>query len=145
MKNFNEAEPTKYIQFISDEKTGNRLKECEENGIFYGAFPVVGDSMTCEDKSKSIEDGNKVLVCELVLPDVEDCEVKFWNLPSKIPLVLLIDNGKGNSGFYIKTVTFKDFITWHLQLSSFNPKNKPFFVPMQYVKRVFEVLQVIKD
>lgn len=145
MRNTNELKSTTSLEITINEATKNKLNKCEANGIFYGAIPVVGDSMTCNDKEKSIEDGNKLLVCEFVLPDAKDCEIKFWNLPTRKPMVFQLDNGKGQSMFCVKTVTFRNFVGWQLQLSSYNPKHKPFWVPMEHVKRVFEIIQVIKE
>ncbi|MBE2272742.1 MAG: hypothetical protein IAE62_00575 [Flavobacteriales bacterium] len=136
-------QPTKFLPIKFKDETEAKIKYWEENNIFYGIFPTSGDSMTCDDKNISIENKNKILISELDLKNIYEWGID--GIPMNKPLCFVIENGNGVEKLVCKIISFKDFVYGNYTLSSYNHKYKPVRVPMKFVKRIFEVHEIIKD
>lgn len=105
-----------------------------QNNIFYGLFPITGDSMTCDNK-KNIPNRSHVLANQIKNHNV-------LKLPINKPLLIEIKGIWHKTQFVCKTISLIDNVTKRIRLTSYNPKHKDIYIPYAEVGRVFEVQKV---
>ncbi|MDR6404572.1 MULTISPECIES: hypothetical protein [Chryseobacterium] len=136
-------QPKGFFRVNLKEEIKTKVQYCIDNEIFYGLLSVKGDSMICDDRNKSIEDGNLVLVSELNIKNIYELGIN--GVPMRKPLCFLLNSDKGNQQLVCKILIFKDFVTNTFILGSYNPKYEPVYVPIRFIKKVFEVHAIIKE
>ncbi|MGY0036400.1 hypothetical protein [Pedobacter sp. NJ-S-72] len=133
------------VEIVMEKEIVSIIENCIKNSIFYGVFPVSGDSMTCSDK-RSIPDGSGILVYDLQI----DCSLPLIENSGKIPmgepLVLALRNKKGKIGYFVKTITFIDTVYNNIRLTSYNPhtSHRNWWIVASCIERIFKIIQVIK-
>lgn len=121
-----------------------KINHCKSNNVFFGMFPIVGDSMTCEDKTKSIPHGSKVLVFDTEI----DCKIgldNVWHLiPTNKPLLISGTGPNGNKFFVCKSISFVDAVQGYVVLESYNKNHTSKFIPFSCIESIFEILQIVE-
>lgn len=135
---------SQYVNVTMQKETVEIIQNCIKNHIFYGIFPVFGDSMTCKDK-RSIPHGSGILVYDLQIDCTLPLIKNVGKIPMGVPLALVIKNEKRKTECFVKTITFIDAVHNTLRLTSYNPRaNYNNWVPASWIERIFKVIQVIK-
>lgn len=127
-----------YHDFSFPKEVNKKINQWRKQGLFFGAFPVKGDSMTCDD-DRSIPSGSKVLAVELNISD----KFSLGNgIPLRKPLLIKYTNSKGEDGFICKTINFMDFVNYRYRLKSYNPKHQDAWIPIRFIDNILEVHHV---
>ncbi|WP_163408115.1 hypothetical protein [Flavobacterium ajazii] len=134
---------TSRVPIIVDENLKQKILEWEQKSIFYGAFPVVGDSMTCDDQNKTIPNGAKVLAYQLQI-EFESGFYPWFEIPTGEPLLIMGTTSKGNDFCLCKTIFFLDSVNNMVSLRSYNPNYSDQIIPISYIKTLFKIELVIK-
>jgi len=132
-----QKKPT-YHDFSFPEEVNEKINQWKKAGLFYGAFPVIGNSMTCNDK-RSIPSGSRVLAVELDISNKFDLGN---GIPLNKPLLIKYTTNKGEDGFVCKTISFMDFVYYNYRLSSYNPSHKDVWIPIRIIDNILEVHHV---
>ena len=120
-----------------------KIANWKKQNTFFGVFPITGDSMTCNDLSKSIPNGSKVLVYDLEI-NLNNALDNIWHqIPTNEPLLFTGKTDKGKDFFVCKTVSSIDAVTGHILLSSYNPTHQDNLIPFNWIKNIFRVVQVL--
>ena len=120
-----------------------KIANWKKQNTFFGVFPVTGDSMTCNDLSKSIPNGSKVLVYDLEINTNNRLDNIWHQIPTNEPLLLTGKTDKGKYFFVCKTIGSIDAFTEHILLSSYNPTHKDHIIPFDWIKNIFKVVQIV--
>lgn len=120
-------DPDKYIK-----TQGIKLDE----HAFYAWFPIVGNSMTSKNHQYSIPEGSKVLVKEVQINSIFD-------YPLNRPVVIM---GVAVNELFrmLKTISFINGVNNSIRCSSLNPDVEDFYIAMQFISRVFVVVQIMR-
>lgn len=140
-----EVEAINFIDVIMNKEVAEIIRHCIDNHIFYGIFPVVGDSMTCND-GRSIPDGSGVLVFDLQMDMRKSLLELAEDIPINKPITICLANEYGQCAFFVKTISFIDTLHNRVKLSSYNPKPeyRSAWVSIHKVRSIYKVIQVIK-
>lgn len=133
-----EVEP-KFVNLNASKGVFLEIEKWEKENKFYGIFPVKGDSMTCDDKTKSIPDGSDVLAVELDKSSLLNCQV-----PTNKPLLINITDSNGNNQFVCKTISFVDYCSNKCRLTSYNKNHKDVWIPFKWINNILEVHSIVK-
>ncbi|MFT3794836.1 hypothetical protein [Flavobacterium sp.] len=134
---------TESIPIVIDENLKKRITEWEKKGIFYGAFPVVGDSMTCAESEKSIPNGSNVLAYDLQI-DFKSISNKWFDIPINKPLIIAGKTSLGKDFCLCKTINFLDLVNNKVSLRSYNPKYYDQIIPITFITSLLKIELVIK-
>ncbi|MCB0455462.1 MAG: hypothetical protein KDC62_08745 [Aequorivita sp.] len=128
--------PNKFVPLEINTELKNKISNWASNNVFYGLFPVVGDSMTCNNK-KSIPEGSFIFAAEIKYnPN------NLLPIPIKKPMAILINDRNGKEHLLCKTIFFLDEVFGRIGLRSYNHNHKDFFIPTSFIKRIFEIHEV---
>lgn len=133
-----EVEP-KSIKINLSKEVFLEIEKWEKENKFYAIFPIKGDSMTCEDSTKSIPDGCNVLAVENDLSNLLD-----YQIPTNKPLLIKITDSSGNNQFVCKTISFVDYTSNKCRLTSYNKKHKDVWIPLKWINNILEVHSIVK-
>ena len=134
---------TSSVPIVIDENLKHKILEWEQKNIFYGAFPVVGNSMTCDDQDKTIPNGCKVLAYQLQI-DFESASYPWFEIPMGEPLLIMGTTSKGNDFCLCKTINFLNLVNNMVSLRSYNPTYHDQLIPISYIKTLLKIELVIK-
>ena len=116
------------------------IEDCRKKGVKYGVFPTVGDSMTCDEKEKSIPSGSKVFAVETKF---RPNRFSLGAVPTNKPLLIMGIDPEGEPFNMCKTIAFQDYVQGRFLLRSYNPTHKDAWVPIRYIDKIFEVKQIV--
>lgn len=138
-------EAISFINVIMNKEVAEIIRHCIDNHIFYGIFPVVGESMTCNDE-RSIPDGSGVLVFDLQMDMRKSLLELAEDIPINKPIAIGLINEHGHCAFFVKIISFIDILYDRIKLSSYNPKPeyRSAWVSIHRVRSIYKVIQVIK-
>gem|GEM_PF-2215570 len=141
----NELEPTSFLDIVMNKEVAEIIQHCMNNHIFYGIFPVAGNSMTCNDY-RSIPDGSGVLVYDLQLDMNKPLSDLILDIPINQPVAVCLGNEYLKYAYFIKTISVIDTLFNRIRLSSYNPQPEYYdrWVSIHMVRNVYKVIQVIK-
>lgn len=131
------------IEIVVDKELKDHILEWEEQGIFYGVFPISGDSMTTRNKQKSIPHKSKVLAYELQLDVAKDLSYHWPQIPMGEPLLIMGNTAQGKPFFLCKTITFLDAVYGNIRLTSYNKQYKDQWIPFSWVTHIYRVVKII--
>ena len=131
------------IEFNPTETTKQKIIECIERNIFYGIFPIVGDSMECEDKKKCIPDGSNVLAIDTNIKLSNGIENVWHEIPIGKTLLISGKTYTGKSFFMCKSIISVDAVTGYVLLDSYNLKHGSKWIPFDWIEKIFEVVQIV--
>lgn len=117
-----------------------QISHWEAKGRRYGVFPIRGDSMTSQGQ-QSIPEGAKVLAAEVDLRG-RYC-IASNRVPTKKPL-LLGTSLQGKKYRLCKTIHTIDLVSYRYRMRSYNPKYEDFWIPMNSVFAIWEIVHVIQ-
>lgn len=132
------------IQLNLTEKSIEKINHCKANNVFHGVFPTVGDSMTCEDKTKSIPHGSKVLAVDTQIDLKKGLDSVWFEIPMRKPLLISGTAPSGNKFFVCKTISHIDAVQGYVVLESYNKNHTSKFIPFSSIESIFEVLQIVE-
>lgn len=133
-----------HIPLIFTEKSIEKIDHCKSNNVFFGVFPIVGDSMTCEDKTKSIPHGSKVLVFDTEIDLKKGLDNVWFEIPMRKPLLISGTAPGGNKFFICKTISHIDAVQGYVVLESYNKNHQSRFIPFSCIESIFEILQIVE-
>ena len=120
-----------------------KIENWKKEKIFFGVFPIKGDSMTFEDVSKSIPDGSKVLVYDTQI-DCNNVLANIWHqLPKDEPLLIKGKTDSGKDFFVCKTISSIDAVNDNILLSSYNSTHQSTWIPFGWIANIFKIVQLI--
>ena len=129
------------INFNSDIE--KKIVNWKKENIFFGVFPNIGDSMTCNDYSKSIPNNSKVLVYDLQINFNIGLNNVWYLIPINEPL-LIIGKTNDNRDFKVcKTISFVDTVNGYVLLKSYNPLHKSILIPFDWITNILKVEKTI--
>mgnify|MGYP003609202711 CR=1 FL=1 len=131
------------LKFIPTEITRQKINECIEKNIFYGIFPVVGDSMTCNDIEKSIPDGSKVLVYDLQINLNNGLSSVWHEIPTKKTLLIGGKTSNEKPFFLCKSIISVDAVNGYVLLDSYNKQHGSKWIPFDWITNIYEVVQIV--
>lgn len=145
MKQNNYFENEKRINFDFKFSTEIETKiiNWKKENIFFGVFTIKGDSMTCNDLSKSIQNELKILVYDLELNFNNGLSNIWHQIPKDEPLFIV---GKTSAGYdfrLCKTISSIDAVNGYVLLSSYNPAHGSKWIPFDWIKNIFKVVQIV--
>ena len=145
MKQNNYFENEKRINFDFKFSTEieTKIANWKKENIFFGVFPIKGDSMASNDLSKSIPNESKVLVYDLEIDCNNGLSTVWHKLPKDEPLLIV---GKTNAGYdfrLCKTISSIDAVNGYVLLSSYNPTHESKWIPFDWIKNIFKVVQIV--
>ena len=120
-----------------------KIANWKVENIFFGVFPVTGDSMTCNDLSKSIPNGSKVLVYDLEINCNNGLDNVWHQIPTNEPLLITGETDKGKKFFICKTISNIDAVNDYVLLKSYNPTHQSVWIPFDWIKNIFKVVQIV--
>lgn len=126
------------------EKSIEKVNHCKANNIFYGVFPVEGDSMTCNDATKSIPNGSKVLAAHLQIDLTKGLSNIWYDIPTRKTLLISGTNSSGYKFFLCKSIASIDAVQGYVLLESYNKKHGDKFIPFSWIENIFEVIQIVE-
>lgn len=133
------------IDFNFSTDIENKIVNWRKENIFFGVFPTVGDSMTCNDRLKSIPCGSKVLVYDLQI----NFNIGLDNVWHQIPInepILIIGKTNDNRDFRVcKTISCVDAVNGWVSLKSYNPLHKSVLIPFDWITSILKVEQIINN
>lgn len=132
------------IQLNLTEKSVEKVNHAKENNIFYGVFPIIGDSMTCEDKSKSIPHGSKVLAVDTQIDLSKGLSNIWYEIPTRKTLLLTGTASNGNKFFVCKSISSVDAVQGYVLLESYNKSHESKLIPFSWIESIFEVIQIVE-
>lgn len=135
-----ETEPNAFISMPLPKQVEVKISHWEAEGRRCGVFPVRGDSMTYPGKD-SIPDGSKVLAVEVDLRG-KYC-IASNRVPTKKPLLLVVSM-QGKQYPICKTIHTIDLVFSKYRLRSYNPKYNDFWIPINSVFAIWEIVHVVK-
>ena len=146
MQQSNYFEDKKRINF--DLKLSTEIETKIENWtkekIFFGVFPITGNSMTCNDLTKSIPEHSKVLVYDLEINFNKNLDHIWHEIPLNEPLLITGQTDTGNKFLVCKTVSKIDAFNGYVLLSSYNPMHQSKWIPFDWITNIFKVVQIVK-
>lgn len=139
-------ETANFIDVIMTKEVAGIIQRCTGKRIFYGIFPVVGDSMTCDDE-RSIPDGSGVLVFDLQLDISKPLCDLAPSIPIDEPIIITLVNENSQYGFFCKTISLIDALRNRVRLSSYSriPEYRSVWVSFHKVRSIYKIVQVIKN
>ena len=120
-----------------------RLEKCKEDNVFYGVFPIKGNSMECEDINKCIPDGSKVLAIDTQLKLSSGLHNIWHEVPRDKPLLIIGETSSGSRFFICKTIASIDAVQGVVKLKSYNNDHAEKWIPFSWISNIFEVVQII--
>lgn len=132
------------VQLNLTQKSIEKISHCKANNVFNGVFPTVGDSMTCEDKTKSIPHGSKVLAVDTQIDLKKGLDSVWFEIPMRKPLLISGTAPSGNKFFVCKTISHIDAVQGYVVLESYNKNHTSKFIPFSSIESIFEVLQIVE-
>lgn len=110
-----------------------------KDGESYSWHRVKGESMTDKDNKLSIPTGSTLLCREV------DWNEDAFNLPLNTPVILMGLNKNNEVVSICKTITFIDMAFKNsVKLTSYNKDVPPFWLPLNFIEKVFIVDQILK-
>jgi hypothetical protein len=114
-------------------------------GVNYLAFNIIGDSMT-DGTEKGIPECSMVLGAEIKLrgdrEQIIPYNTYFSDIPVNKPLIIIGMDDTGKEFCILKTVCFIDTIHYRYLMHSYNPSFKDFWISVNRIERIFEVVSV---
>ena len=145
MKQNNHFENEKRVNF--DFKFSNEIEikiaNWKKEKIFFGIFPVTGESMTCKDALKSIPNNSKILVYDIEINFNNGLNNVWHQIPKDKPLMILGKTNTGKTFNVCKTVSSIDAVNGLILLSSHNPTHKCNWIPFEWITSIFKVVQIV--
>lgn len=132
----------KYVEIGLTPEMAETIQDCKNKGLLYGIFPTTGDSMTCEDKEKSIPSGAKVFAVET---RYKRGKLSLGLVPTNKPLLIMGIDPEGKPFRMCKMIAFQDYVQDRFLLRSYNPAHKDAWIPIHYIDKIFEVKQIISE
>lgn len=132
------------VQLNLTQKSIEKINHCKANNVFYGVFPTVGDSMTCEDKTKSIPHGSKVLAVDTQIDFKKGLDNLWYLIPTNKPLLISGTAPSGNKFFVCKSISHIDAVQGYVVLESYNKNHTSKFIPFSCIESIFEILQIVE-
>jgi hypothetical protein len=138
-------QPSKTVEITISPDNKKIVKKCIAKNIVYGVFPIVGNSMTCNDE-RSIPDGSQVLAYELEIDFNKHFESIWHLLPLNEPILIMGTNRAGVKFFVCKTIIFINAVSGYVYLKSYNPD--PAYngggLAFSSIESILKVIQIIK-
>ncbi|MFY8096527.1 MAG: hypothetical protein ACOVMH_01815 [Flavobacterium sp.] len=126
------------------ENSIKKINETLKNGLNYFVINITGDSMTCEDKTLSIPDKSKVLICESGINTRMGLYNIWHDIPTGKALVLSGITSKGKEFRVCKIIQSIDVVHEMVLLESLNVKHVPQWIPFAWINDIYEVLQIVE-
>ena len=143
-KNYFQNEERKDFAIKCSTEIEAKIINWKKEDVFFGVFPIRGDSMTCNDLSKSIPNESKVLVYDLELNFKSGLSNIWHEIPTNEPLLISGKTGTGNDFFVCKTISSIDAVNNYVLLTSYNPEYQSKWIPFAWIKNIFKVAQTIQ-
>jgi hypothetical protein len=131
------------IELKLTEASKQRVNECIDKNIFYGVFPIKGNSMECEDKNKCIPNGSKVLAIDTQIKLSNGISNIWHEIPTNKTLLISGKNSTGKHFFICKSIASVDAVQGYILLDSYNKTHGSKWIPFKWIENVFEVLQIV--
>ena len=144
MKQKLEKEKKINIDFKFSDAIENKIVNWKKENIFFGVFPIKGDSMTCDDLTKSIPNNSKVLAFDLELNCSSGLSNIWHEIPTNEPLLIAGMQPIGNEFFVCKTISRIEAVNNYILITSHNPTFESQWIPFDWIKNIFKVVQIIK-
>lgn len=141
--NYFENEKRINIDFKFSAEIEAKIIHWNKENIFFGVFPIKGESMTCTDLSKSIPNESKVLVYDLELNFNNGLSNIWHDIPKNEPLLIIGKTDAGHDFLYCKTISSIDVVNGNVLLSSYNPTHQSKWFPFHWIKNIFKVVQIV--
>ena len=141
--NYFKNEKKIHFDFKFSTEIETKIVNWKKDNIFFGVFPIKGDSMTSNDLTKSIPNESKVLVYDLELNCNNGLSNICYDIPTNEPLLII---GKTRAGYdfnLCKTISSIDAVNGYVLLSSYNPKHQSKWIPFDWIKNIFKVVQTV--
>lgn len=142
-KQFTNEKLTSFPLLISDE-IRSKIDQLQAENVFYGVFPISGNSMTCDDYSKSIPHNSKVLAYDLEIDFSKTLDVIWHQVPVRETLLLMGKTPNGKDFFLCKSISNVDAVNNCITLQSYNPEFHDQTIPFSLIKSMFKVIQIVE-
>lgn len=131
------------LKFKFKSEIETKINIWKKDNVFFGVFPIKGESMTCDDLSKSIPNESNVLVYDLEL-NLDQGLCNIWHeIPKNEPLLIKGITPIGKDFFCCKTISSIDAVSGFVLLSSYNTKFEDQWIPFDWIKNIFKVVQIV--
>mgnify|MGYP000621718308 CR=1 FL=1 len=122
----------------------NKIEHWKATNVFFGVFPVTGNSMTCNDNLKSIPHNSKVLAYDLEIDCSKLLDVIWHQIPVNETLLIMGKTIKGKDFFVCKSISNINAVSNCITLHSYNPEFHNQTIPFDWVNNIFKVIQRIE-
>lgn len=131
------------LDFKFSSETDTKINNWKNEKVFFGVFPIKGDSMTCNDLKKSIPNESKVLAYDLKI-NLNDGLHNIWHeIPTNEPLLLIGKTTNGSDFFVCKTISCVDAVKSYVLLQSYNPMHESKWIPFDWITKILKVDQMV--